>query len=110
MTDRSSKNRSGRVTQLPQRRSRFSIFKLALSSCIMFVIALFAVITVQSVHQYQLQRKLAEHQAKIEQDRKRNERLEAEIQKLQEQDYIEQLARDRLGLVKPGELVFLLEH
>jgi len=35
--------------------------------------------------------------------------LEEEIVRLQDLDYLETLARERLGLVKPGEVIFQLE-
>ena len=35
--------------------------------------------------------------------------LSEEIERLQELDYIEVLARERLGLVKPDEIIFQLE-
>jgi cell division protein FtsB len=45
---------------------------------------------------------LREHEA-------RQAAIELEIERLKELDYIEILARERLGLVKPGEIIFQLE-
>jgi cell division protein FtsB len=50
------------------------------------------------------QRRLEQRIFALEQ---RNEQLHQRIQRLQADDhYIEQLARERLGLVKPGEIIY----
>ena len=42
----------------------------------------------------------------IEQEEKHNAELRAELRKLNDENYIEELARTRLGLVKKGETAY----
>ena len=52
------------------------------------------------VEQHELERMVFERQ-------QRNEQLRQRIQRLQTDDrYIEKLARERLGMVKPGEIIY----
>jgi cell division protein FtsL len=57
---------------------------------------------------YRLEREaaqLAQHQRDLEEQ---NAQLRAEIQALHTPEYVEKLAREQLGLVKPGEVAFLI--
>lgn len=57
---------------------------------------------------YRLEREaaqLAQHQRDLEEQ---NAQLRAEIQALHTPEYVEKLAREQLGLVKPGEIAFLI--
>ncbi len=85
-------------------------YKAVLAACAIALIA-FAVSTVlgpqglssltrMRAEYNQLNRSVTELQAD-------NERLQARIQQLESDDrYIEKIARERLGLVKPGEVVY----
>lgn len=85
-------------------------YKAILAACAIALIA-FAVSTVfgpqglsslarMRAESNQLNRSVTELQAD-------NERLQARIQQLESDDrYIEKIARERLGLVKPGEVVY----
>ncbi|MDD2573089.1 MAG: septum formation initiator family protein [Bacillota bacterium] len=46
-------------------------------------------------------------QAQIEQMKKENEKLKDEIERMQSDEYIEKIARERLGLIKSGEIMFV---
>jgi cell division protein FtsL len=46
-------------------------------------------------------------QAQIEEIKKENEKLKDEIERMQSDEYIERIARERLGLIKPGEYMFV---
>ena len=48
----------------------------------------------------------AELTAKIEQTRQENAELEAALEKKDDQEYLQELARSELGMVAPGEKVF----
>jgi len=54
----------------------------------------------------ELSRQEAELAEKINNAIEEREQLKKEIQLLQTDEYIERIARDELGLVKPGELVY----
>lgn len=78
-----------------------------------FVIA-FVVINIGSAyaHQgwkvWQYRKQIAEAQRQLESILKRNEELRAEYAYLQSEAYIEQAARQELGLVMPGETVVIM--
>jgi len=50
-----------------------------------------------------LRRDIAEMRAQVAELQQRNAAIRKELEKLQSRDYIEQVAREKLGLVKPGE-------
>lgn len=52
---------------------------------------------------YNMQKNIEAMRAEIEDLRERNAALHEELERLQSNDYIEQVAREKLGLVKPGE-------
>jgi cell division protein FtsB len=65
------------------------------------------------LHQYAKTYRLAREEARLEQRRREliadNARLHEEIERLQTDDrYIEQIAREQLGLVRPGEVELLV--
>ena len=52
-------------------------------------------------------RRLAELKSEIEYYRSMNETLEKQAQMLSSDEYIEKAAREKLGLVKPGEIQYM---
>lgn len=104
------KKSSGTVTVLPRRkRGNFGIYKLTVIAGLVFMVLLLTVIGFQFVQRANLKKQLLQYQARIEEYETANRSTVNEIEKLQEYGYIELLARKYLGLVKPGETVFLLE-
>lgn len=74
------------------------------------VILIFLVIIgVQHYRGYRIREELSKEERQKELYEQRIEELEREIALLEDRDYIEVLARRRLGLVRPGDLVFQLE-
>jgi cell division protein DivIC len=60
------------------------------------------------LHVYRLERE-ASRLAQLQRDlEEQNAQLRAEIKALHTPDYVEKLAREQLGLVKPGETAFLI--
>lgn len=45
--------------------------------------------------------------AQIEEIKKENERLKEELERIRSDEYIEKVARERLGLIKSGEIMFV---
>ncbi len=49
-------------------------------------------------------------QAQIEEQQEESRELERESEYIKTEEYIEQIARDKLGLVKPNEIIFQKEE
>jgi len=77
------------------------------------VIAIFLYFTIllagQYWRMYQLQRTLAELNQEIASFKSANEAMRQEIERLHAPDYLEQMARKELGMVRPGELLFYFQ-
>lgn len=103
--------RTGGATPQSPRRLRSSPLRHALTAVIALIIGV--ALTVGLSNQYARTYTLARHAARLEQHKKelveQNTRLREEIQKLQTDDrYLERLARQQLGLVRPGEIELLI--
>ncbi len=59
---------------------------------------------------YQAQQRLIQLESEIKAFEIRNEQLESEIERLQSPDYVERVAREELGLVRPGEKLYIIEE
>ena len=99
------------VSAIPGRykKNSYSLYRLISAVGLLFIICLLVVIAAQYIQQSRVRQDLAELEARIEISKEKHEALEVEIERLQELGYIESQARERLGLVKPGELIFQLE-
>ncbi len=77
---------------------------------IVVVLLLMAVVSISSVGLIQksrdLKEKEAQLQAQIEAEQKRTEEIEEYAKYTQTKKYIEEVAKDTLGLVYPGEIIF----
>ncbi|MDW7738591.1 MAG: septum formation initiator family protein [Bacillota bacterium] len=76
---------------------------------ILIIIGMLVVLGTQYVKYYRVKKDLAEFETRIREYEVRMNELSTEVERLQEIDYIEILARKRLGLVKPGEIIFQFE-
>ena len=52
--------------------------------------------------------KIEEEKKKVAREQERNEELKKQIKEVNSQSFTEQIARDKLGLAKPGETVLIL--
>jgi cell division protein DivIC len=61
----------------------------------------------QSITMNRIQKELDGKQSQLDEVKQKNERLQDEVEKIDSDssDYLEKLARERLGMVKPGEKV-----
>ncbi len=59
---------------------------------------------------YQAQQRLVELESEIKAYEIRNEQLQAQIDRLQSPEYVERVAREELGLVRPGERLYIIEE
>jgi cell division protein DivIC len=98
-------------TSFPRSRQgeRYSMYRLITVSGFLVIVGLLIIIGVQYLQYYRAEQELANLEKRVSEQETRQESLQEEIERLQSLDYIEILARDRLGLVKPGEIIFQLE-
>ena len=61
----------------------------------------------QSVTMNRIQKEIDSKQLQLDEVKQKNERLQDEVEKINSDssDYLEKLARERLGMIKPGEKV-----
>ena len=61
----------------------------------------------QSVTMNRIEKEIANKQLQLDEFKQKNERLQDEVEKINSDssDYLEKLARERLGMIKPGEKV-----
>ena len=78
--------------------------KIIIVGCIVFFV--FSYIR-QNVTMIRIQKEIDNKQLQLDQVKQKNERLEDEVDKINSDssDYLEKLARERLGMIKPGEKV-----
>lgn len=61
----------------------------------------------QEMYISELNRQTAEAQQRLEQDQRENQALTEEKQKLRQPEYIEKVAREELGMTRPGEVPYI---
>jgi cell division protein FtsL len=72
------------------------------------VIVVFAFKLVMNIRKVnQMQARLNNLQEQVEEQVDKNEQLQEEIKRVKSHDYVEKIAREELGLVKPGEILFI---
>jgi len=105
------KGSSGAVSRFPirHRENRYSMYRLLVIVLSLIVFGLLVIIGAQYLRQREAGQALEEMEKRISEMRERQATLEEEILKLQDLDYIEVLARERLGLVRPDEVIFQFE-
>lgn len=61
----------------------------------------------QSITMNRIQKEINDKQLQLNEVKQKNERLQDEVEKINSNspDYLEKLARERLGMIKPGEKV-----
>lgn len=61
----------------------------------------------QSITMNRIQKEIESKQSQLNEVKQKNERLQEEVEKINSNslDYLEKLARERLGMIKPGEKV-----
>lgn len=73
----------------------------------LFLAAVLIIMGVQLVSNYleirSLESEIAEKQEEIREAKMRQQELQQELERLDDPEYLEKLARQRLGLVRPGE-------
>jgi len=71
------------------------------------ILIMFAALFFSQMESYnELQAQLALANANVAREKAENDRLELQLTFFDIDDYVEQLARERLGMVRPNEIVF----
>lgn len=95
------------VMVMPKKRSKskkFSWFRL----CIVIMMGYFCYVVIdQQTELYQIRRETEAVNAQMVEVRAANSSLRAEKENLNKAAYIEKVAREELGLVKPGEVPYI---
>lgn len=83
--------------------------KLIIKKLIIFAFVIFFVGSYinQLITMRKIETEIATKQSQLEEIQEKNERLQEEVEKINSNsaDYLEKLARERLGMIKPGEKV-----
>ena len=83
--------------------------KLIIKKLIIFAFVIFFVGSYinQLITMRKIEYEIATKQSQLEEFQEKNERLQEEVEKINSNsaDYLEKLARERLGMIKPGEKV-----
>lgn len=105
-TPLTANNRKSKIVYLPQSKQvplKKRLFFFLLILIFIYFVVLFAR---QYWRMYKMQQSLAAITERIEEVKQENEELQAEIERLHSPDYIEQIAREELGMARSGEILF----
>ncbi len=85
-------------------KKKLVLKKIMIAICIVFFA--FSYIR-QSVTMKRIQKEIDNKQLQLDEVKQKNERLQDQVEKINSNsaDYLEKLARERLGMIKPGEKV-----
>ncbi len=89
---------------MKQRRKRFSWFRLL---CVLLLCYSLYLCVEQQMQLSAIRSEREATQAKLQQLQQSNADLKEEAELLQQPKYVEKLAREQLGLTKPGEVLFM---
>ncbi|MFO7815304.1 MAG: cell division protein FtsL [Halanaerobiales bacterium] len=85
-----------------------SFLKRAMIYLLIIVIIIFAFKLVSNMRKVnEMENRLNNLQQQVQEEMEENKDLKEEIERVKSHDYIEKVARDELGLVKPGEILFI---
>lgn len=96
-------NNSRKILSEQKKTFRFSISKLSSLILIVLLIYLVASLTLQFKKLYTMQDEMREVQKKVDELKEKNLEIHEQLKHVQSDQYIEQMAREKLGLVKSGE-------
>jgi cell division protein FtsB len=85
-----------------------TFFKKAMIYLLIIVIIIFAFKLVLNMRKLnKMEDRLNNLQEQVQQEAQKNKELHDEIKKVKSPEYVEKVAREELGLVKPGEILFI---
>lgn len=111
MMTKEKKGSTKAVTGFPRqhRGNRYTMYRLVSLVGVFVIVGLLALVGAQAIQYYKTEQELAGYEKRLQEQEQRQALYMEEIEWLKDYSYIEMLARERLGLVKPGELIFQLE-
>lgn len=83
--------------------------RILLVVCVGFIFYISYIVFIQEIKSIELDKELAVKKLEIERLQESVERLEVELEQTKDLDYIEKLARERLKMVKPNELIYIIK-
>lgn len=89
------------------RRKQRQVIRYTTVGAVIVAVIFFCILIVQGYEMMQIYQEQQHVQQQLEQLQQRNKELEAEKEKLSDPKYIESVARDELGLVRPGEVPYI---
>ncbi len=102
------------MAKTASRKSRKKIFRGSISRAVLvitFVVAILLIVLI--ISSFNLKKKISENEARIsninsqiEEETKRTEEISKLQEYMQSDEYLEQTAKDKLGFVKDGEIIF----
>lgn len=104
--------RKEKITYLPVAKKALHLpqFRLMPVLAVLAIIYFSALFIAQYSRLTQLRHSLQAIEMDIQTVRMQNEEMLSEIEKLHSSSYIEQMARQELGMVRPGELLFYFQE
>lgn len=88
-------------------KKRKKRFRIRYFFVILLVVYIIYILIAQQVAINQARNKEIYIKEQIEKLNTENDQIKIELEKTQDEKYIEKLARARLGLIKPGEIMFI---
>jgi len=83
--------------------------KLFLLVCMLFIFYIAYIMIVQELKNIELEKELVEYQSQLEELHVVVDELSDELGKTKDLDYIEKLAREKLKMVKPNEIMYIIK-
>ncbi len=96
----------GKVYSIKSRKSK-KRFKLRHLLASIFVLYIVCILVSQQIAIKEASRKEEDIKSRIEQLKEENESIKTELERTKDEEYIEKLAREKLGMIKPGEIMFI---
>jgi len=87
----------------------YSTYRLISIIGFFVILGLLVILGAQYIQYARAKQELEVFEARLREHEARQAAVEREIERLKDLDYIEVLARERLGLVKPDDIIFQLE-
>jgi len=101
-----------KVTYLPgvSRNTKRRRLRFVLSLAVLLLVFLVGPMVPRQIHLSRLRRDLDALKTQVTAVRAQNDEMNREIERLHTPEYLEKMARQELGLVRPGEILFLFQE
>ena len=93
-----------------RRKNKIWGSKVFLVLCILFIVYITYIMIIQELKNIELEKELAMYQKELDELHVMVEDLADELGKTKDLDYIEKLAREKLKMVKPNEIMYIINE